>query len=451
MTATRFRFWQGRPWGWAALWLCFLIPMFFGTYIGALERVALQPDVPVIVFGWESHIPFLAWTVVPYWSIDFFYGVSLFLCLTRAELTVHVRRLITAQAVAIPIFLLFPLRLTSTIPADTGVFAPLFGALEGMVGKPYNLAPSLHIALLVILWVRYARHVAYPWRWAVHGWATLIGVSVLTAFQHHFFDIPTGAMLGFFTLWVWPEEGRSPLALVGGRHPEATLRVSTDPRRLAVASAYAAAGAALFWLAWRIGGTALWLLWPAQSLWFVALAYAAVGAATFQKGASGRSSLAAAVLLWPYLVAARFNAWLWTRDLPDSEIVAGVRLGRMPGRAPRGLAVVDLAAELSAPRHAADWQCTPTLDLIPPAPELLVDAAARIDRLVASDRGVLVCCALGLSRSAAAVVTWLAGSGRSDVDGAIALVRAARPRVVLGRGHRAAVDEAVRRIRAGGA
>jgi protein-tyrosine phosphatase len=419
------------------VWLAFLVPMFFGTYIAALEIVATYDYVPTLVFAWERHLPFLAWTVLPYWSIDFFYGLSLFLCRSPHELSRHARRLVTAQAVAIPIFLLFPLRLTTTIPADTGIWAPFFGALDGMVGKPFNLAPSLHIALLVILWLRYVRHVPWPWQAAVHVWASLIGVSVLTANQHHFFDIPTGAMLGFFTVWAWPEHGDSPLAA-------ATL--VRDPRRLALAAAWGAVAVALTALAFWAGGAALWLLWPAQSAGFVALAYGLLGEAAFQKDEHGTSSLAARALLWPYQLAARLNAWAWTARMPaSSEVAPGVYLGRLP-RASPALAVVDLTAELPGGAAPA-WHAVPTLDLTVPSPEALERAARLVETL--APRGVLVACALGLSRSAAVAATWLAAFGPdSDVDAAIARVRAARPGVVLGPGHVEAITAAVARVRA---
>lgn len=56
---------------------------------------------------------------------------------------------------------------------------------------------------------------------------------------------------------------------------------------------------------------------------------------------------------------------------------------------------------------------------------------------------VLVCCALGLSRSTAAAAAWLALSGRAaGPDEALASVARARPRLVLGREQRRRVAQA---------
>jgi hypothetical protein len=231
----------------------------------------------------------------------------------------------------------------------------------------------------------------------------------------------------------------------GGPEPARGVGLAQDPRRLGLAGAYLAGGLGLFALAWAVGGWALWLLWPSQSLLFVALAYGVVGERLFQKDERGRMSLAARALLLPYLVGARINAWFWTGGLPDSEVVAGVRLGRQPTRAP-ARPVLDLTAELPAP-DGGEWHCLPTLDLVTPGPAVLVEAARRIEHL--KGREVLVCCALGLSRSASAVATWLAHFGGHDVDGAIAVVRAVRPRVVLGPDHHRAITEAVRVLREG--
>jgi membrane-associated phospholipid phosphatase len=178
-----------RPATRAALWTGFLVPFFFASYGLANWLAAQCTDVGSIVFAWERHIPFLAWTIVPYWSIDALYGLSLFFCRSGKEVDRVAKRLLSAQVVAVACFILFPLALTSERPEITGWAGPLFALLESFDGQ-HNMTPSLHIALLVILWTLYAKHVPRRWAWALHAWCALIGVSVLTTWQHHFIDVP---------------------------------------------------------------------------------------------------------------------------------------------------------------------------------------------------------------------------------------------------------------------
>lgn len=428
-----------RPWGRAAGWLLLLAPLFFASYGLATWLAGRRAEVGFVTFGWERHIPLLPWTIIPYWSIDVLYGISLFVCTSRAELDAHARRLLTAQVVAVTCFILFPLRFSFPRPELDGVPGALFTLLASF-DKPFNQAPSLHIALLVILWVRYAHHVSRRWStWLLHLWFALIGLSVLTTYQHHFIDVPTGALLGFLCLWVWPDEGASPLA---------RLRVSRDPKRRKLALRYGLGGCVLAIPAIWLGGFGLWLLWPAVSLALVALNYAAIGAPGFQKGADGRLSLAAACLFAPYLLGAWINTKLWPGDgRRHAALQDGVSVGRIaPGAAINAAgftAVVDLCAELPGPgRAGAAYASLPMLDLVTPTPARLREAADAIER--ARRHGpVLVCCALGYSRSAAAAAAWLLTTGRAkNVEAAVAQVREARPHLVLDAAARSAIAEA---------
>lgn len=423
------------PWRRGAAWLLLLGPFFFASYGFATWVTDQRADVGVLAFAWERHIPFVPWTILPYWSIDLLYGLSLFLLASRAAVDTHGRRLLTAQIVAVSCFLLFPLRFSFPRPATEGWAGALFDLL-GEFDKPFNQAPSLHIALLVILWVVYARAVPRWLAWPVHGWMALIGISVLTTFQHHFVDIPTGAALGLFCLWLWPDHGPSPLA---------RFRWTDDARRRRMALRYGAGGLACALLAWLIGGFGLWLFWPALALGMVAANYAAIGAAGFQKGMDGRLSLAATLLLAPYLLGAWINTRLWPGDgRRQAALRDGVSIGRLPSTAERDAyrTVVDLCAELPAPARGEVHATLPLLDLVPPDPGVLRAAAERIEQ--ARGQGtVLVCCALGYSRSAAAAATWLLRTGRAaTLDDAIAQLRAVRPHLVLNADSQAAIARA---------
>ena len=91
---------SSRPWKRAALWLLFLGPFFFITYGAANWLTERRTGVHSVYYAWETRIPFIAWMIVPYMSIDFFYAVSLFICRDRAELARHGRRLLAASVIS---------------------------------------------------------------------------------------------------------------------------------------------------------------------------------------------------------------------------------------------------------------------------------------------------------------------------------------------------------------
>jgi protein-tyrosine phosphatase len=428
---------QGRPWRRALAWLAFLGPFFFASYGFANWLASRRIGVGAIAYEWERAIPFVPWTIVPYWSIDLLYVVSILICTTRRELDRHAQRLLAVQLVSVACFIAFPLRFSFDRPAADGLFGALFVAL-GSFDKPFNQAPSLHISLLVLIWTRIGAHLPTTgsgrvWRWVLHGWMTLIGVSVLTTFQHHFIDIPTGVLVGFAALWALPQQGPSPLHGVA---------FTPDHSRRRLAAIYAA-GALVLALVACAGGAWLWLFWPAISLLVVAFNYGTIGARGFQKGSDGRLTVGAYGLLLPYLILAWMNSRTWTRRHPlAAEVRDGVWIGRVPrGREAAAFnAVVDLCAELPCTRDCSFYRVVPVLDLTVPDGASLRLAAEAIEE--ARQYGpVLVCCALGYSRSAAAVVAWLLLTRRAaTVAEAMEIARVARPAIVLKQAHHRALE-----------
>jgi 1-acyl-sn-glycerol-3-phosphate acyltransferase len=412
---------ERRPWSIAAVYMSALGVFFYLSYGLATWVTSHREHVPSIVFNWELYIPFLAWTIVPYWSIDLFYCLSFFVCRTRTELDQHAKRLLTAQILSIGTFLLFPLRFACERPETHGVFGSMFDALASFDG-PFNQAPSLHLSLAVILAARYSAHLERIARLLLQAWFVLIGVSVLTAYQHHFIDVPTGVWVGLLCCAVFPDQ------------PAAEVDTHT-PRHWNFAGLYSLGFLLLAILAIEIGGWALWLLWPAGACLIVAGIYWTGDPTLFRKR---EGSLRGAMqwLLAPYTGAAWLNSKWWTRHEPVAvEIADGVWLGRLPTRSEReafGISsIVDLCSELPVQIDHVEYRSVPVLDLT-------VLTTAQLDRAVAAiegfhtNRPTLVCCALGYSRSAAAVAAWLMKTGRAaSLDNAVAMIRKRRKCIVL--------------------
>lgn len=274
----------------AALWLAFLAPFFYLTYGVANWQASLRAQVPNLAFDWEQHVPFIAWSIVPYWSINAFYALSLFVNDTPTEVSRLARRYLTAQIVAVACFLAFPLQAIFVRPETSGLPGFMFDVLGGF-DKPFNQAPSLHIALLVIIWDHWRARLNGAVRVVWHVWSLLIGISVMTTWQHHVIDIPTGALLGLFALWLFPPGKASPLS---------TFQFTGNQRARRLALAYAVGAVAFLVIAVvkvRSSGAGLLWLWPSLSLALVAIGYVGAGPQVFQKDDDGTTSLASRWLL----------------------------------------------------------------------------------------------------------------------------------------------------------
>ncbi len=323
--------------------------LFYASYGLSNHYAASLAYVPEVAFAWERNIPFWEWTILPYWSLNLMYAAAFFLCRNAREQNRYVARLVSAQIVATTCFMLFPLHFGWPKPPTDGLWGVMFDSLVAF-DLPYNQSPSLHIALSIIVgafyWTRFPKI-----RLPILLWQSLIALSVLTTYQHHFIDVPTGALLGWLVLWAIPQHGVSPFrrpfdtqgrlktseaSFCEAKTSEASFCEAKTPpetrsREIKIAMLYLA-GAALSALPSLFGGAWLWMLWVSVSLSVVAFAYLTGNAAVFQKQADGRLSAAATVLLLPYLVGVRLNMVYWLRGkAKTAQVRDDVLIGSISG------------------------------------------------------------------------------------------------------------------------
>jgi protein-tyrosine phosphatase/membrane-associated phospholipid phosphatase len=410
------------------------LSVFFLVVYGACNWLTAQrADVGTWYFEWERRIPFLAFMILPYMSIDLFFVAGPFLCESREELRTLTRRIVMAIAAAAAGFLLLPLRFAFERPAAAGWLGAIFDGFR-VLDQPHNLVPSLHITLLAILTDLYGRHTTGLLRAGLLVWFGLVGFSAVFTYQHHVIDVVGGFALAVVCFWAVPKTASAapvvPNPRVGSRYLAGALIVGL----LALAG-------------WRWTAP---LLWPAASLAIVGIAYFGVGPGIFRK-AGGRLPLSTRVLLGPCLVGQHLSLLYYRRQCRRwDEVAPGVLIGRWlsdveAAAAVRAgvTAVLDLTAEFSeaSPFLRLPYRNVAILDLTAPTPEQLGVAVAFIARH-ATTGTVYVHCKIGYSRSAAAVGAHLLAAGQAGTVGDVeARLRRVRPSIVI----RPEVMDALRR------
>ena len=400
--------------------LCLFFMVF---YCGSQQVAARRAHVPSFHFGWERHVPFVAAMVVPYLSVDVFFVAVPLLMRTRRELAVLSTRVMVAIGVGAVCFVVVPLRFAFDRPAGPGLLGVVWDRFH-QADLPLNELPSLHIATLVIIAPPFLRATRGAVRGTLAVWFGLIGVSPLLVYQHHAADLLAGLGLGLLCLTLIGDERREPFERNGR-----------------TGGYYLAGGLAMTVACGWLGRSAWPLWWPTASVLAVAVVYLAVGPAAYGKR-DGRLSWAARTLFWPTLAgqrasrrwyARRSRAWdavtdqLWvgrqlTAREADELVAAGAR------------AVVDLTCEFTEPAalRSVAYLHVPTLDLTAPTVAQLDRAVAFAVQQMAAGRVVYVHCKAGYSRTAVVAAALLLATGRAaSADDAVAMVRAARPGLVV--------------------
>ncbi|OCG22403.1 hypothetical protein A9G22_07485 [Gilliamella sp. App2-1] len=405
------------------IWLVGLAIFFFASYDFANWFTSTRRDVGSIFLEWERSIPLCSWSIVPYWSIDLMCGLAILLVWSYRTLQILCFRLLSAQIICIIFFLIFSLKFFFDRPKLDGLPGLLFDILTRF-DKPFNQVLSLHIILLVILWDFYANYLRGGWRCIVHILCLLIGLSVLTTWHHHFCDISTGLWVGCFCIWLWPDDGLSP------------LKNCQLPKQYVWSSLYFLLFLLLFSIAIYFSSWALWLLWFSGAFLLVSVNYLLFGAVGFQKQANGHFNLAVTILYLPYFIIMWINSRLWTfKNNPVDLICDNVYLGRIPSNntlhTNHFTSIVDLCAELPITQFNGNYHSIPVLDMTPLTIEQCQQTAKIIEKYHQQGK-LLVCCALGYSRSATAIIAWLLLTKRvSNLDEAITKVKVCRPNIVI--------------------
>ena len=412
-----------------------LAVLFLGVYGGCNWLAAQRTDVGTWFFEWERRIPFLPSMILPYLSIDAFFLIAPFLCRDREELRVFSARIVTAILVAGACFTLFPLRFAFDRPAVDGLLGSLFAAFLAL-DRPFNLFPSLHVTLALILADTYSRHSRGLLRIALLLWFGLIGISTVFTFQHHVVDLAGGLALA--TIVVWTIRRRDEMVYPVIRNRRVTGYYATAAVAFALMSA----------IVWPWGAL---LMWPAVALSMVTAAYLGAGPRIFAKS-RGRISIVVRMLLYPYFVGQRASLAYYSRQCrPYDAVAPGVWIGRCLDQeeANRAVAegvtaVLDLTMEFDESPAFTNvvYKNIPVLDLTAPSPEALREAVRFLNE--ESRRGIVyVHCKIGYSRSAAAVAAWLLAAGQArTVEEAIARIRRVRPQVIV----RSEAIEAIQRF-----
>ena len=415
------------------------LSIFFLVVYGGTQTVAAaRAHVPSFYFSWEPHVPFAAATIIPYLSIDLFFVFAPFLIRDDRQLWAYARRVVAAVAIAGFFFVVLPLKFAFARPEVQGRVGFVFKQFQ-RADKPFNQLPSLHIALLLIFGDVFLRNTRGRIRLCLVVWFCLIAASPLLVYQHHVIDLIGGLVLGLVCLHFIPDVSRR--------------RAFEPNRRIGVF--YISAACVLTCISLRMGKASWPLWWPILSLALVAVGYVFLGPSVYAKD-NGRLPWTTRLLFWPILLGQHASLWWYARRSRPYDAVTGrLWIGRLLSRREAKLArqagvgaVIDLTCEFDEP---SEFRSLPYLNVA--ALDLTAPTQPQIDQAIAfageheKTSIVYVHCKAGYSRTSVVAAAYLLATCRADtVDQAIALLRRARPSLVVRSEARRAIETFHRRI-----
>jgi len=193
--------WPGRQRSLHYLKLATLLSIQFVVIYGGANLLSQQrADVHQIYFDWELSIPLFPTMLWIYASI-----VPLMLSppffLDSRQLTHLAKQLALAMVIAGSVFLIFP----GTTGYESNATSSSAIEFLRLIDLPYNVFPSLHVALSSIIMLHLYRVFGTSGRWFLAVWLGALITSVILTHQHHVADVFGGLILAWLCHRLLPE------------------------------------------------------------------------------------------------------------------------------------------------------------------------------------------------------------------------------------------------------
>lgn len=161
-------------------------------YGGANWFTDQRTDVHHIYFDWETKIPFVAPMVWVYASISPLMLLPVFYLDVR-QLTRLAQQMAMAMLIATLVFFVYP-GTTGFEPSASSSWAI---EIIRLVDMPYNVFPSLHVALSAIIMFHLDTAFGMRGRTVLIIWMGALIASVVLTHQHHLADVAGGLLLAY--------------------------------------------------------------------------------------------------------------------------------------------------------------------------------------------------------------------------------------------------------------
>ncbi len=378
-----------------SVWLLYLGALFFILYGSANQYAFLTSPHESFFMQWEENIPFIEIFIIPYMSSDILFAIALLLTQTRFELRVLALRIFITMTFSVFVFVLYPLQFSFVKP-ETSNF--LFSMLE--LDLAYNQMPSLHISLAIVLWFSMKEHISNIFiKSFLAFWFILICLSTLFVYQHHFIDIPTGAVVGFTVVYLISSKKKTYL----------TSRFMT-PRSLKMSLYYLIGVLISIILYFNFNSFIfIYLFLTALSISFIY----AFGFNLLLTNEKSKPNIFQKILFAPYFIASYFS-WNYYKNKIDfkSQLNDNIYFGRQATKEEYkelealGIkTIINLANDQQFHKTNIKEIRYPLLDMTMQDPVILHQIIKTIEKH--SNEKIYIHCTLGMSRSILAISSYL--------------------------------------------